>query len=49
MSDKVIICLSGTGNSFHVAKRLAEKIGFYEVLLGPDILDNPSILGNPEE
>ncbi|MDD2232355.1 MAG: EFR1 family ferrodoxin [Sphaerochaetaceae bacterium] len=49
MPDKVIICFSGTGNSYYVSKILCARLGYDQVILGPDVLDRPEILGNPSE
>lgn len=48
-SNKTIVCFSGTGNSFYVATQLKEKLGYDEVLLMPDVVDNPKIYHNPKE
>lgn len=45
----VIACFSGTGNSWYVAKRIAAALPDTEVLLIPDLLENPALLGEPEQ
>ena len=37
----MIVCFSGTGNTLHVARLLAEKIGQDVFLLDGDVLQNP--------
>lgn len=49
MPQKLIICLTGTGNSYYVARRLQEKLGYDGLLLAPDVLRDPSLLGAPKE
>lgn len=47
--EKVMICLSGTGNSFYVANRLCRELHYDQVLLAPHLLDDSAALGNPKE
>lgn len=49
MPSKAIICLTGTGNSFFAARRLQEALGYDAVILAPDLLRDPSLLGDPAE
>ena len=49
MSKNIIACFSGTGNSYYIAEKLAEKLGDFEVIMIPDLLNDPSLLGNFEQ
>ena len=48
-SKKTIVCFSGTGNSFYVANKLKRALNYDEVLLMPDVVENPSLYNNPKE
>lgn len=48
-AQTVVACFSGTGNSWYVAKQIAEALPNAKVLSIPDIMENPDLLGRPEQ